>query len=506
MFKLEQKRHKIEKKQSNKKRSRNSSLRSISNYQTFDKIPNDNLYNNDNYYSINKNFEFNESEEKAFRLFYHHHFQKLKIRELLLILYLRFFFAKINFFNDFFVLANLFNNKNLLHLISFLLTIYFTKEKFLKENKFYFFTFYIFFFNHCSHICTIYKTMNTKYEEFFILTSELIFNFLVFILLFGDIKELFFLQLIIQVVFFYTINKYQSLRNILSGVPGSILIILMFAILKKNIRERWALYDSFKRSYYNLNQGLLEKDPNPIFILSKDKNILYKNTSASKLINSILEKQASTMRVNKLNKDDRFNTLNITDIIHPNLKELFKKILTDAMEDNNLSSFNFPICKASLQQDLNLDIINIYDINNEKIYLNLKWYRILISKIEWKGKDSFYLCFLNGDDVLLNEIFYKYTERFTEKMDKMINNIDIICDALINQKEKEDIYESESSSIKSYNKDSEEEGGEIEEEEEIEDKNEILNNKKGVHDLLIENSSNKEFNNTILFFFKTKLN
>ena len=63
---------------------------------------NDNLYKNDNYYSINKNFEFQEAEEKSFRLFYHYHFRKNSIKGLLILLYLRFCVSQVNYFKDIF--------------------------------------------------------------------------------------------------------------------------------------------------------------------------------------------------------------------------------------------------------------------------------------------------------------------------------------------------------------------------------------------------------------------
>ena len=153
-----------------------------------------------------------------------------------------------------------------------------------------------------------------------------------------------------------------------------------------------------------MSQGLLEKDPNPIFILSKDKNILYRNNSGVKLINNILDNQPPPKRLGRNNKDERFNSLNILEIVHPNLRELFKKILTDFMENDNLNTFNFPICKSKLQKDLNLDVCNIYDISDENIFLNLVWFRMILFKTEWKGKPSFYLCFLPCDHILLNEI------------------------------------------------------------------------------------------------------
>jgi len=505
MFKSESKMNKKEKNKFNKRRTGNSSFRTINNYNAFDKIPNDNLYKNDSFYSINKNFEFQESEENCFRLYYHYFIRKNTINGLLILLYLRFCFAQVNYFADLFSLDRFWNKKNLFHLISLMISLYFTKEQFIKENKFNNFVFYLLVFNQCIHINKIYNKTNTKYEEIFILTAELCFNCSLFLFLSANIKEIIIPQIIIQSIFFYSINQYHLIKILLYGVPGSSFIIFIFLFLKKSVRERWALYDSFKRSYYSINQGVLEKDPNPVFIISKDKNILYKNGSASKLINNILDNPAPTKRLSRSNKDDRFNTLNILDLIHPNLKELYNKILTDVMEDDNLSSFNFPVCKSSLQKDLNLDVCNIYDISNEKIYLNLIWFRILVFKTEWKGKDSFYLCCLPCDDVILNEIFYKYTKRFTEKMARVIDNSDIICDAFINKQEKEEnINESESSSINSDNKDESEEE-EREEEIELDDQREKFKSKKGVHDLLIENSSNKELNNTILFFFKNQL-
>ena len=142
----------------------------------------------------------------------------------------------------------------------------------------------------------------------------------------------------------------------------------------KSIREIWALYDSFKRSFYNINQGLLESDPNPIFIISKDKNILYKNSIATKLVNNILESQPrSSFRKKQKPKE---NQLNFLDILHPNLKELFKKLLNDVMEDDSVSSFNFPLCKVNNQQNSTINVSNAYDIFDEKNYLYFAWFRI----------------------------------------------------------------------------------------------------------------------------------
>ena len=195
-------------------------------------------------------------------------------------------------------------------------------------------------------------------------------------------------------------------------------------------------------------------------------------------------------------KDDRFN-MNFLDLIHPNLKELFTKLLTDVMEDDSVTNFNFPLCKTNSQQNINLSISNAYDIFDEKNYLYFIWYKIIVSKAEWKGKTAYYLCFNPCEDVLLNEIFYQYTKRFSEKIEKVISNSDIICGALINKKAKNN-NESPSSSIISDNKNSD-----LPEEEKGHNNKTSL--KKNIYQLLIDNADNIELNNTILFFFKNQV-
>ena len=275
----------------------------------------------------------------------------------------------------------------------------------------------------------------------------------------------------------------------------------------KSIREIWALYDSFKRSFHNMNQGLLESDPNPIFIISRDKNIIYKNNMATKLVNNILEAQPQ----NSFRKKQRAkeSTLNFLDIVHPNLKELFKKLLNDVMEDNCVSSFNFPLCKVNNQHNIDINVSNAYDIFDEKNYLYFAWFRIIICKTEWKNKSAFYMCFYPSEDVLLNEIFYQYTKRFSEKIEKAISNSDIICAAFINKSEKkiEKSKSSSSSSSHSSSRDSESQSSSSESEERKNDekKNKVVNLKKNIYQLLIDNANNVELNNTILFFFKNQV-
>ena len=308
-------------------------------------------------------------------------------------------------------------------------------------------------------------------------------------------------QILIPLVFCYSLKRDLGISFVYYFIYEQMISFGIYIIFIKTIKEIWALYDSFKRSYYNINQGLLESDPNPIFIISKDKNILYKNNTATKLLNNLLENQNLNSH-RKIHRNKEI-TINFLDIVHPNLKELFQKLLNDVMEDENVSSFNFPLCKVNNQENLNINVSNAYDIYNEKNYLYFAWYRIVICKTEWKNKTAFYMSFLPCEDVLLNEIFYQYTKRFSEKIENAISNSDIIIAAFINKIEKNQEESNSSPSSSSNSEESNSENGDNPDQKDK--KNKKLPLKKNIYQLLIDNKDNVELNNTILFFFKNQV-
>jgi hypothetical protein len=311
--------------------------------------------------------------------------------------------------------------KNIFHLISLSVSFFIIKKKIKINNVI---IYYLFLVNQCIHINNIYDKLDSRYDYYFGFTPEILFNFFFLHLVTTKIKHIFIPNFIILLIYFIS-TKQIKFYIIHYGLLGSVFSFLLYFLAKKSIREIWALFDSFKRSYYNLNQGLLESDPNPIFIISRDKNVLYRNNSALKLIDNILENNSKTQKKSKTPADDRYSNMNFLDIIHPNLKEIFKKLLNDMMEDDKATGFNFPLCKIS-NQKANIDVSNAFDIFNEKNYLYFFWFRTIICKTEWKGKTAFYIYFFPCEDILLNEIFYQYTKRFSEKIEKVISNSDII--------------------------------------------------------------------------------
>ena len=493
---------KSEKKGFNKKGRGNSNFRSINNYQ-IDKVPNDNLYKNDNLYSIDKNFQFPQNQEDTFRLFHHYHYQKDKIKFVIIMLYMRFFTFRINKFFDLFSFHKLFYLKNIFHSFSLFISYIFTKEDYIKKDIYKFYLYYIFSFNQCIHIYILYYNLKPITREYLPIQSEIIFNLTLVFFLSKKITKTVFPLISIICTYIYTSNTFLGLQTFFCSGIGILIATLFYVILMKSIREIWALYDSFKRSYYNMNQGLLDSDPNPIFIISKDKNVLYKNTAASKLTNNILEKQGqNSPRKIQRNKDDKFSNMNFLDIVHPNLKELLKKLLNDVMEDDNVGTFNFPLSKINNNHNLNINISNAYDINEEKNYLYFIWYSVLVCKTEWKNKAAFYMCLFPSEDVLINEIFFQYTKRFSEKIEKVISSSDIITSAFLNKREQKN---ESSPSINSKQEVDEDENQDELSEDLKKKKEEMTSPKKNIYKLLIDNADNLELNNTILFFFKNQV-
>jgi len=492
----------IGKKGFNNKRKGNTNFRAINNYQ-IDKVPNDNLYKNDNLYSINKNFEFPQNEENTFKLFHYHHFLKDSVKELIILLYLRFFSLRIKNFTDIFSFKNIFNIKNSIHFVSVVITYFFTSENYLKNDTFNLYIYHLFSFNQGIHVFCLYYKVNIIPAEYFGIISEMIFN-LVFIFFIRKKVIITWIPLFIIIcIYLYTSKIFIGLDIIFYIIFGLISSSILFMVIVKSIKEVWALYDSFKRSYYNLNQGLLDSDPNPIFIISKDKNLLYKNTAATKLAQNILENPnpVSPRKIHR-NKEDKLNSINFLDLVHPNLRDLFKKLLNDIMTDENGGTFNFPLCKINNNQNIDVNITNAYDINNEKNYLLYAWYNILVCKTEWKNKTGFYMCLFPSDDIHINEIYYQYTKRFSEKIEKVITGSDIISLAFLNKMENKN----NSSKLLNVSKsDKEEEEEDKQDEGEENTKNEAEPQKKNIYKLLIDNANNLELNNTILFFFKNQV-
>lgn len=104
--------------------------------------------------------------------------------------------------------------------------------------------------------------------------------------------------------FFYNLVSKDGFKIFYNFVT---FLFLQFFVTKIS-RELWALFDSFKRSYYNL-KTLYDEFPYPVFIVSrKQYNIYYKNAEADKLYET--SKKQNKPNDNKSNSNPHSKSLN----------------------------------------------------------------------------------------------------------------------------------------------------------------------------------------------------
>ena len=103
--------------------------------------------------------------------------------------------------------------------------------------------------------------------------------------------------------FFYNLISQDGFKIFFSYLT----ILLIQYFLTKAARELWALFDSFKRSYYNL-KTVYDEFPYPVFVVSrKQYSIYYKNAEGDKIY-ELTKKQLKQVET-KLNTS--FNTKSI---------------------------------------------------------------------------------------------------------------------------------------------------------------------------------------------------
>ena len=236
--------------------------RKINQFKSVDEISNDNMYKNNSYYTINNRVEFEEKAEKSFHLFFQFCYSKEGIKLLLSVLYLRLLSSRINSFKDFFKLSNIIYLENTFHILSFIVSIYFTAEKYLKNQLINLLIFIVFSFNHCLYILLIIS----KYH-FIAISSELIFNYSLAFLL--DIPhKLVLLSFCLVCFIIFIFEKGLIGLSVFYPILGITFALFYYYLYNITIREIWALFDSFKRSFFSIKKCVLDSDPNPNFIIS----------------------------------------------------------------------------------------------------------------------------------------------------------------------------------------------------------------------------------------------
>ena len=411
-------------------------IRGDSNSKVVDEISNDNLYNNENTYNIKWDFEFDAKTEKYFDLFCYHFYNINGIAKILTILYIRLLSSRINDIKDLFIKSKIFHMLNVFHLISYIISIIISKKSIFKSDIVNVFIYLLFTINHCCHLFSIFYNLRKEYHIFVTVPCEIIFNYS--ILFFLNVKKVYFLCIISLVPLSSIISLYGigSFILLLYLIIGVLFTFLLYFILKKAYREFWALFDSFKRSYYCLIQGLLESDPNPIFIISPQKITWYQNKSAilfaNYFINNSNNKNSKKPTSNFSKMKGKSTELNLLDIVPQNLRESFDKLIDDVIKDKNVQSFYFPLCH---KDNSNVKSLNLSTQNNNLFdgnYFDFLWFRVLVCQTEWKKQKAYYVSFFPTEEILTNQVFAIYIKKMVFYLEQTVSNCDVIYATLMN--------------------------------------------------------------------------
>lgn len=151
------------------------------------------------------------------------------------------------------------------------------------------------------------------------------------------------------------------------------------------LRELWALYDSFKRSYVNI-KGIYDEFRYPVFVVKKlGLQVYFKNVEADKLLNRKKAREMGDRPQSKMSSRRATSKYDIT------LRDIFEK--SELLEEeickclrNKSKCFNFPmnIGNKTLMYKENDNFPTMYEGDLESV----EWVKILVFECQWKGNEA----------------------------------------------------------------------------------------------------------------------
>ena len=394
-----------------------------------ERLPNDNIYNKEEKYNQTLFFDFENEDDEDYNIEKHKVLNYLFKNNNLIILilsYLRLFYFDFYMFSN---INNLFCFQNYYRLFCFLISCFLFKNdkiynetllirkimKILYDTNQSVHIYYFFFLNH--------KTCFSK-----IIINELLLNALMIFILGISFHFLIlsFLILLIPVTLLYPKNHIWLIFNSFYGIFFS---IYFFYFFKRNIIETLNLYDSFKRSYL-IFENIMENNDNPIYIITKNMDILYSNNAAKDFELSI-QKTSDESPSSKRRKIGYEYENQFQNIIIPSLWDLFTKLLKDVVENECVNHFYFPfaIIDGRIKTISFKEYGNCFLINGDFIKLN--WYNILCTKCVWKYYECYYLSLVPSNNFLKNEIFSQKLKIVTEQFENFIDNSNKMCEIIL---------------------------------------------------------------------------
>ena len=385
------------------------------NFDFFDKFPNENLFKNAQY-GLNEILQFEKEEDKNRYISLLLKISYSNKMTLLFFQYSRFIFISIN---SFYLNRNKICSMSLyIHIISILISFII-----LRRNNGGYPIWIVKFIFDINQSVFIY---NASLFNFSISPmSELIYNAFSSFILNIQMKDIIYSAGIISITFLY---NYKSLiSNIIEIIFGNLSSIIFIYLIKRASKYLWILYDSFKKSFRVVN-NLLEYNFYPIFIISKNMDILYCNDAAKNFCYFIIkDKNYDSHRKMNLKMETNFQKL-----IIPSLYNLFNELLEDSLNsEKKEGKFYFPF--TTLNENLNnleyKKYTNLFLISEE--YVKLNWYSVICQSCIWKVHKSIFINLIPSDEFIYNNIFNNQNKFLLGKFEEYIDNSNKMCEIIL---------------------------------------------------------------------------
>ncbi len=385
------------------------------NFDFFDKFPNENLFKNAQY-GLNEILQFEKEEDKNRYISL-----LLKISfsnkvTLFFFQYSRFIVISINSF--YFNRNKICSMSLYIHIISILISFIILRRN--NEGYLIWIVKFIFDVNQSVFI------YNASLFNFSISPmSELIYNAFSSFILNIQMKDIMYSAGIISITFLY---NYKSLiSTFIEIIFGNLSSIIFIYLIKRASKYLWILYDSFKKSFRVVN-NLLEYNFYPIFIISKNMDILYCNDAAKNFCYFIIkDKNYDSHRKMNLKMEINFQKL-----IIPSLYNLFNELLEDSLNsEKKEGKFYFPF--TTLNENLNnleyKKYTNLFLISEE--YVKLNWYSVICQSCIWKVHKSIFINLIPSDEFIYNNILNNQNKFLLGKFEEYIDNSNKMCEIIL---------------------------------------------------------------------------
>lgn len=215
--------------------------------------------------------------------------------------------------------------------------------------------------------------------------------------------------------------------------------------IKKAIRELWALYDSFKRSYFTIKKCLMDDHPIPsIIVTNKRPNflILYKNKQAEELFSKspvLKSKEISDSYFKKsqnFKKEIRASPSNTSSIV--NLEDIF----TNEMESSFSAEIEKCISNRKRYFDFPLKIIEkspkwvVKQVEGKRTFFKgdlskYEWFRVVVSPCNWKNQEAIFIQLIKNEEFQANEFITGYISNINDQMNLLVGNSELVCNKVV---------------------------------------------------------------------------